>query len=159
MGTLGWGFPTALGAKAARPEATVITVAGDGGFMFGQADSLWSMSRYDVPVLTVVLNNGSYEATRMRIMGRGAAGMAGRDYVSYLGDPDMDFAKLAAVYNIPGEVVTNSDQVRPAIQRGFRTLAEGRPYMIDARTASWGTGAGLTQYQKFSVAAQRTRKV
>ena len=89
----------------------------------------------------------------------GAAGEAGRDYVSYLGDPDVDFAKLASVYNIPGEVVTNSEQVRPAIQRGFRTLAGGRPYMIDARTRSWGTGAELTQYQKFSVAEQRSRKV
>jgi hypothetical protein len=38
-------------------------------------------------------------------------------------------------------------------------LKDGRPYMIDARTASWGTGAGLTQYQKFSVAELRSRKV
>lgn len=35
MGTLGWGFQTALGAKAARPDATVVSVCGDGGFMFG----------------------------------------------------------------------------------------------------------------------------
>jgi thiamine pyrophosphate-dependent acetolactate synthase large subunit-like protein len=92
-------------------------------------------------------------------MGGGDAGSANRDYVSYLGDPDMDFAILASVYGIKGEVVSNSDQVRPAIERGFRTLADGRPYIIDARTASWGTGAGLTQYQKFSVADLRSRKV
>ena len=156
---LGWGVGASVGVKLALPDRQVVSIQGDGGFLFGQSDSLWSMSRYDVPVLTVVLNNRSYEATRLRIMGRGAAGMADRDYVSYLGDPDVDFAKMASVYNIPGEVVTNSDQVRPAIQRGFRTLIEGRPYMIDARTRSWGTGADLTQYQKFSVAEQRSRKV
>ncbi len=156
---LGWGVGASVGVKLALPDRQVVSIQGDGGFMFGQSDSLWSMSRYDVPVLTVVLNNRSYEATRFRIMGSGNAGDANRDYVSYLGDPDMDFAKLASVYNIPGEVVSNSDQVRPAIQRGFRTLAEGRPYMIDARTGSWGTGAGLTQYQKFSVAQLRNKKV
>ena len=156
---LGWGVGASVGVKLALPDRQVVSIQGDGGFMFGQADSLWSMSRYDVPVLTVILNNRSYEATRLRIMGRGAAGQSDRDYVSYLGDPDMDFARLASVYDIPGEVVSNSDQVRPAIQRGFRTLAEGRPYMIDARTRNWGTGADLTQYQKFSVAQMRTRKV
>jgi benzoylformate decarboxylase len=90
---------------------------------------------------------------------QGAAGTINRDYVSYLGDPDVDFTKLAAVYNIPGAVVTNSEEVRPAIQRGLRTLAEGRPFMIDARTMSWGTGADLTYYQKFSVADIRKRNV
>jgi hypothetical protein len=55
--------------------------------------------------------------------------------------------------------VTNSEEVRPAIQRGLRTLAEGRPFMIDARTMSWGTGADLTYYQKFSVADIRKRNV
>jgi thiamine pyrophosphate-dependent acetolactate synthase large subunit-like protein len=156
---LGWGVGASIGTKLALPDRQVVSIQGDGGFMFGQTDSLWSMSRYDVPVLTVILNNRSYEATRLRIMGRGAAGEAERDYVSYLGDPDMDFARLASVYNIPGEVVSNSDQVRPAIERGFRTLAEGRPYMIDAQTGSWGTGADLTQFQKFSIADIRKRKV
>ncbi len=156
---LGWGVGASIGVKLALPDRQVVSIQGDGGFMFGQTDSLWSMSRYDVPVLTVILNNRSYEATRYRIMGGGDAGSANRDYVSYLGDPDMDFAILASVYGIKGEVVSNSDQVRPAIERGFRTLADGRPYIIDARTASWGTGAGLTQYQKFSVADLRSRKV
>jgi benzoylformate decarboxylase len=157
---LGWGVGASVGVKLALPDRQVVSIQGDGGFLFGQSDALWSMSRYDVPVLTVILNNRSYEATRWRIMGGGAAaGKAERDYLSYLGNPDVDFAKLASVYGIPGEVVQNSDQVRPAIQRAFRTLADGRPYMIDARTRSWGTGADLMQYQKFSVAEQRKRKV
>ncbi|MDH3531763.1 MAG: thiamine pyrophosphate-binding protein [Gammaproteobacteria bacterium] len=157
---LGWGVGASVGVKLALPDRQVVSIQGDGGFLFGQSDSLWTMSRYDVPVLTIVLNNRSYEATRLRIMNRkGAAWQANRDYVSHLGDPDVDFAKLAAVYNIPGAVVHNSEDVRATIQRGLRTLAEGRPFMIDARTMSWGTGADLTYHQKFSVAAMRNRKV
>jgi len=157
---LGWGVGASVGVKLALPDRQVVSIQGDGGFLFGQTDSLWTMSRYDVPVLTIVLNNRSYEATRWRIMNRkGPAGQANRDYISYLGKPDVDFAKLAAVYDIPGAVVNNSEELRPAIQRGLRTLAEGRPFMLDARTMSWGTGAELTQYQKFSVADSRTRKV
>jgi thiamine pyrophosphate-dependent acetolactate synthase large subunit-like protein len=134
---LGWGVGASVGVKLALPDRQVVSIQGDGGFLFG-----------------------SYEATRLRIMNRqGAAGTINRDYVSYLGDPDVDFTKLAAVYNIPGAVVTNSEEVRPAIQRGLRTLAEGRPFMIDARTMSWGTGADLTYYQKFSVADIRKRNV
>ena len=157
---LGWGVGASVGVKLGLPDRQVVSIQGDGGFLFGQSDSLWTMSRYDVPVMTVVLNNRSYEATRLRIMNRGgAAGQANRDYVSYLGDPDVDFTQLAAVYGIDGAVVTNSEQVRPAIEKGLRTLAEGRPFMLDARTASWGTGAELTQYQKFSVAGIRKRRV
>ncbi|MDX1499094.1 MAG: thiamine pyrophosphate-dependent enzyme, partial [Woeseiaceae bacterium] len=157
---LGWGVGASVGVKLGLPDRQVVSIQGDGGFLFGQSDSLWTMSRYDVPVLTVVLNNRSYEATRLRIMNRGgAAGDANRDYVSYLGDPDVDFTRLAAVYGIPGAVVTNSAEVRPAIEKGLKTLADGRPFMIDARTASWGTGAQLTQYQKFSVADIRNRNV
>jgi len=157
---LGWGVGASVGVKLALPDRQVVSIQGDGGFLFGQSDSLWTMSRYHVPVMTIILNNRSYEATRLRIMNRkGPAWETNRDYVSYLGDPDVDFAKLAAVYDIPGAVVTNSEQVRPTIQRGLRTLAEGRPFMIDARTMSWGTGAELTYYQKFSVADIRNRKV
>ncbi len=55
--------------------------------------------------------------------------------------------------------MTNSSEVRPAIEKGLRTLADGKPFMLDARTASWGTGADLKAYQHFSVADLRRRKV
>ena len=78
---------------------------------------------------------------------------------SQLGDPDVDFTKLAAAYNIPGAVVSNSSELQPAIQRGLRTLKEGRPFMLDVRTRTLGKGAELTWYPDYSVAAQRKRKV
>lgn len=160
---LGWGVGASAGVKLALPNRQVISLQGDGGFLFGQTDSLWTMARYDVPVMTVVLNNHCYEETRWSMMGRGGArsrmGAANRDYLSYLGNPDVDFTKLASAYNIPGAVVTDSDELAGAIRRGLRTLAEGRPFMLDVHTRTLGVGAELTDYQKFSLAQQRTRKV
>ncbi len=157
---LGWGVGASAGVKLALPDKQVISLMGDGGFLFGQTDSLWTMSRYDIPVMTVVFNNNCYEETRWQMMGRmGPAGQANRDYISYLGNPRTDFTKLAAAYDIPGAVVTNSDQLKGAIQKGLRTLADGRPFMLDVHTRTLGIGAELTDYQKFSLAEQRTRKV
>ncbi len=157
---LGWGVGASAGVKLALPNRQVVSLQGDGGFLFGQTDSLWTMSRYDIPVMTVVTNNRSYEETRWQILNRGGrAGQANRDYISYLGDPDVDFTKLAAAYNIPGAIVSNSDELRPAIQQGLRTLKEGRPFMLDVHTRTLGAGAELSWYPDYSLADQRSRKV
>ncbi len=157
---LGWGVGASVGVKLAFPNRQVVSFQGDGGFLFGQTDSLWTMSRYDIPVMTVIFNNHTYEETRWNIMGEmGPAGKANRDYVSYLGNPDVDFTKLAAAYNIPGAVVTNTDQLKDAIRKGLRTLAEGRPFMLDVHIRRIGIGAEVTNYQKFSLAQIRERKV
>lgn len=157
---LGWGVGAVCGVKIALPDKQVIAVVGDGGFLFGQTDSLWTMSRYDIPVMVVVFNNHSYEETRWNMMGElGPAGLAGRDYVSYLGRPDVEFTRLASAYNIPGAVVRNTDELQGAIKKGLQTLAEGRPFLLDVHTRRIGIGADVTEYQKYSVAEQRTRKI
>jgi thiamine pyrophosphate-dependent acetolactate synthase large subunit-like protein len=157
---LGWGVGASIGVKLAMPNRQVVSFQGDGGFLFGQTDSLWTMSRYDIPVLTVILDNRTYEETRWQIMGAmGPAGQSNRDYVSYLGDPDVKFVKLAEAHGVKGELVEHSDQLRPAIQRALQTLREGRPYLLDVREATFGIGADVTWYQKFSLAETRERKV
>ena len=158
--SLGWGVGAAAGVKLALPDKQVIAVQGDGGFLFGQTDVLWTLSRYDIPILIVILNNLSYEATRWRIMARDtAAGKAGRDYISYLGNPDTDFRGLAASYNVPAATVRSTDELRPAIQKAFKTMKDGRPYLLDIRTKTTGTGAGNNWYPQFSLAASRTKNV
>ena len=161
---LGWGVGASAGVKLALPDRQVISLQGDGGFLFGQTDSLWTHSRYNIPVMTVVLNNRSYEETRWAMLRRNGqitdAGAAERDYVSYLGDPDVDFTALASAYNIPGAVVNNSEELSGAIRRGLQTLADGRPFMLDVRTRRLGIGAELSWYPgDFSVADLRERKV
>jgi thiamine pyrophosphate-dependent acetolactate synthase large subunit-like protein len=106
----------------------------------------------------VIFNNRSYEEVRWNIMGAGgASGKAGRDYIGHLGDPDVDFTKLAAAYNIDGAVVRTSDDLRPAIERAIKTMHNGRPFMLDVRVANAGVGAELSWYPKFSLAKERER--
>ncbi len=156
--SLGWGTGAAAGVQLALPDRQVVNFQGDGGFLFGQTDSLWTYSRYDLPIMTVIFNNQSYEEVRWNIMGRegGASGKAGRDYINYLGDPDVDFTKLAAAYNIDGAVVKNTEELGPAIQRGLKIMRDGRPFMLDVRVLNTGAGADVTWYPKFSLAKSRT---
>ncbi len=159
-GALGWGVGAAIGVKLALPDRQVVALQGDGGFLFGQAETLWTMARYEVPVLVVVFNNRSYNGPRNRIMRDGVKqAQAGKEMTSYLGDPDVDFAKVAAGFGVKGEVVTTADQVKPAIQRGIASTRDGRPYLIDAVIARTGLAADSTWYPKYSVAAGRTAKV
>lgn len=157
---LGWGVGASAGVKLAKPNQQVVSLQGDGGFLFGQSDALWTLSRYDIPVMTVITNNRSYEETRWQVLNRGGrAAQMGRDYISHLGNPDVDFTKLAAAYDIPGAIVSHSDELESAIKLGLRTLADGRPFMLDVRTRTLGPGAELIWHPDYSVAEQRQRKV
>ena len=158
---LGWGVGAAVGVKIAQPDKQVIALQGDGGFLFGgQPMALWTMSRYQIPVTTVIFNNRSYNETRERAFADGGRqAQTGKDMISYLGDPDVDFVKLAGAFGVPGEQVTKPDQMKPAMQRAARAAQEGKPYLIDALVGRTGHGAELTSYPKLSVAAMRRRKV
>jgi acetolactate synthase-1/2/3 large subunit len=59
MGTLGYGFPTALGVKVARPDVPVISVTGDGGFLFA-ATELATAVQHGIGLITIVFNNNQY---------------------------------------------------------------------------------------------------
>ena len=155
---LGWGTGAAAGVQLALPKRQVVNLQGDGGFLFGQTDSLWTHSRYDLPIMTVIFNNKSYEEVRWQILGRGgASAKANRDYIGYLGDPDVDFTKLASAYNIDGAVVRHTDELKAAVERGIKTMRNGRPFMLDIRTQTTGAGAETTWYPKFSLAKERER--
>src|SRR5205085_5050850 len=120
--SLGWGVPAAIGVKIAQPDRQVICMQGDGGFLFGgQPMALWTMSRYEIPVITVIYNNRSYNETRERAFAEGGRqAQTERDMLSYLGDPDVDFVKLAAGFGVAGEQVVTPAQIKPAMQRAAR---------------------------------------
>ena len=63
QGTLGSGFPTALGAKVANPDRPVVAITGDGGFMFG-VQELATAVQFNIGVVTLVFNNNAYGNVR-----------------------------------------------------------------------------------------------
>ena len=157
---LGWGLGASIGVKLANPDRQVVALLGDGGFLFGQSDAFWSMSRYDVPVITVIGNNRSYDEPRNNILMRGGrAQQQGKDMICYLGSPDVEYSDIARAFGIKGERVNGPDDLRPAIQRAVAATRDGRPYLLDVRVARTGLGADSTWYPRYSVAAVRTRKV
>jgi len=155
---LGWATGVALGAKLAQPDRQVVAVSGDGGFMFQNA--LWSLARYDAPVMVVVYNNRAYNMNRAF---RGAMGGAqeelDRDMLTYLGDPDMDFAMYAKAHGVDAETVEDPSDIRPAIKRGIKAMKDGKPYLLNVRAERWGGVGEETWHPDISIAGMRTRKV
>ena len=157
---LGWGVGAALGVQVALPDRQVVSLQGDGGMLFGQTETLWSISRYDAPLLIVVMNNHCYNETRNRNLSASAGQQfqTGRELTSYLGDPDVDFAKIAEAYSIKSEKIHDPQDLGSALQRAVKTMRDGRPYLLDLEVARDGILAESTWHSGFSVAEQRHQK-
>lgn len=93
QGTLGYGFPTALGVKVANPHRKVVAVCGDGGFMFG-VQELATAAQEGIAVVAVVFDNGAYGNVRRDQRTR----FEGRFIASELRNPD--FVKLADAFDL-----------------------------------------------------------
>ena len=157
---LGWGVPAAFGVKLAHPDLPVVSVVGDGSFLFGGPQPLWSFSRYKAPVIHIVINNRSYNNERNRIWNDGGRQFAaGRDMVCYNGDPDIDYTKVAAAFGVDGETVSDPAKLREALERAKQATASGRPYLLDVHVQRDGIGALSEWHPAYSVADLRKRKV
>ena len=151
---LGWGMGAALGVNLALPERQVVALQGDGGFLFGQSETFWSIARYEVPMLIVIMNNRSYNETRARNTNNGGLFFeSGRDYNGYLGDPDVEYTKIAEAYGLRGEKVRTSAELAPALQRSLRGMRDGKAVLLDIDVAPDGPVLrDSTWYQRYSVA-------
>ena len=121
QGTLGAGFPTALGAKVAHPDRPVVAITGDGGFMFA-VQELATAVQYNIGVVTLVFNNNAYGNVRRDQRER----FDGRVVASDLVNPD--FVRLAESFGVAASKVTSPDQFKSALETA---LAHGGPYLID----------------------------
>ena len=155
---LGWATGIALGAKLAQPNRQVVAVSGDGAFMFQNA--LWSLARYDAPVMVVVYNNRAYNMNRAFTWIRGGAqAEMKKDLLTYLGDPDMDFALYAQAHGVNAETVISPSDIRPAIKRGIKSMKEGKPYLLNVQAERWGGVGDETWHPEISIAGMRNKKV
>jgi thiamine pyrophosphate-dependent acetolactate synthase large subunit-like protein len=157
---LGWGMAAAFGVKLARPDVPVVSVVGDGSFLFSGPQPLWSLARYKAPVTVIVLNNHSYNNERNRIWNSaGRQFDAARDMTCYNGSPDVDFAKAAGAFGVEGETVEEPAALVGALSRAKAAMVEGRPYLLDIHIKREGLGAVSNWYPSYSIADLRTRKV
>lgn len=121
LGTMGYGFPAAIGAKVGRPQDTVIDIAGDGSIQMN-IQELATAVYYNIPVIVVILNN-----SRLGMVRQWQTLFFNERYSStIISGPD--FVKLAEAYGALGLRVTEAGDVRPAMEKA---LAANKPVLID----------------------------
>ena len=122
-GAMGYGVPAAVAAKSVYPERTVIAFSGDGDFlMTGQ--ELATAVQYRLPIILIVVNNGSYGTIRMHQERK----YPGRVHGTHLQNPD--FAAYARAFGAFGETVETTEQFAPAFERA---LAANAPALLELR--------------------------
>jgi thiamine pyrophosphate-dependent acetolactate synthase large subunit-like protein len=121
LGGLGFAFPVALGAKLGRPQAPVLAIHGDGGFLMN-AQEIETAVRHGINVVTLVMNNncwGSEKAYQKHFYG-------GRYIGCDIGNPRYD--EYARLFGAAGYSVDHPDQVGDALTAA---LAAGKPAIIE----------------------------
>ncbi len=121
LGGLGFAFPVALGAKLGRPEAPVLAIHGDGGFLMN-AQEIETAVRHRINVVTLVMNNncwGSEKAYQRQFFG-------GRYIGCDIGNPRYD--AYARLFGAAGYYVEHPDQIGDTMQAAF---AAGTPAIVE----------------------------
>jgi acetolactate synthase-1/2/3 large subunit len=120
QGTLGFGYPTALGVKVANPDSSVVSINGDGGFQFGLQE-LATAAQYGLGVVAVLFDNGAYG----NVLRDQERRFEGRVIGAELINPD--FAALARSYHIEARRASTPDELRRALEGA---LGAGDPSLI-----------------------------
>jgi len=121
LGGLGFAFPEALGAKLGRPDAPVLAIHGDGGFLMN-AQEIETAVRHGINAVTIVMNNncwGSEKAYQKHFYG-------GRYIGCDIGNPRYD--EFARLFGAAGFYVDKPEQVGEAVRAAF---AAGKPAVIE----------------------------
>lgn len=127
LGTMGFGFPAAIGAKVGRPDLPVVAVVGDGGFQM-TLQELGVLQDWELPVIIVIVNNKSLGMVR-----QWQEIFYEKRYSHSLLDIQPDFVKLAAAYGIDGKRAENEVEVREALTAA---LSSKKPFVLDCAVTS-----------------------
>jgi acetolactate synthase-1/2/3 large subunit len=121
-GTLGWGVPGGIGAQIARPDVRVVTVQGDGGFLYA-SNELATAVKYNVPLVTLVYNDNAYgNVQRIQEERFGH----NRRIASDLTNPDI--VKFTESFGAMGLRAETPEALRAALRTAF---AAGGPAVIE----------------------------
>src|SRR6266568_5115687 len=136
-GGLGFSGGMALGWKLAQPDRRIMQVIGDGGFHFSSPDSVYSVAQqYQLPILTVVLDNGGWQAVKSAVQRVYPKGIAAEtdQFQSRLTSgrqgEQRDFSAVARAFGAHGERVTEPDDLAAAIDRCLAALDDGKAAVL-----------------------------
>ncbi len=138
-GSLGWSGGAAVGAKLARPEASIVALSGDGSYLFSQPAAVhWMARRYSTPFLQVIYNNGGWRAPGVGALGlhpEGAVSRAAALDTEFA--PDPDYAGIAAAAGgAYARTISRPEEIEPALRDALEAVrGERRCAVIDARIA------------------------
>jgi acetolactate synthase-1/2/3 large subunit len=121
---LGWGFATALGAQHAKPDTPVLSISGDGGFLY-TANEMATAIRHRIPLVSVVFVDGAFGNVR-RIQ---EEQYGGRLIACDLANPD--FIRFAESFGAAAERAANPKELRSALKRAFKR--RDQPTLIEVR--------------------------
>ncbi len=143
MGTLGYAYPTALGAKVGVPDRPVICIVGDGGFMYSSGE-LSTAVKYGINTVAVVFNDGAY-GNVARDLDQDFGGTYEADFVN------PDFIAMAKAYGAAGFLATSPEELTTAIRDAVEADA---PSIVEVqlgrlpRPKAWSSRAPWTMPQE-----------
>ena len=144
QGTLGYGFPTALGAKIGNPRRPVLSITGDGGFGWGLQE-LSTARKYGIGLVTVVFNDGAYGNVRRAQVEQFDGRVLGSDLVN------PDFVRLAESFGVHATRVTTPPELEGVLREALCATTE--PVLIDVPV-----GAMPNPFRVMRQAASRARE-
>ena len=135
--SLGWALGAALGAKLASPDSTVMTLVGDGTFIFGgPIPTLWAANVYHAPFLCVIFNNKMYNAPKMGIRGADGEQSFSEKTGLWVGldiNPSPDYAQIGQACGGYGQVVEDPEDLQQALKNALEQVRQGKPAVVDVR--------------------------
>jgi len=143
LGTMGYGFPAAIGAQIACPDRTVVDIAGDGSIQMN-IQELATAVNYNVPVKVVILNNGFLGMVR-----QWQEIFYGKRYSNTNISRTPDFVKVAEAYGATGLRATRPEEMEAVLKKGLETPGPVfMDFVVDSEEGVYpmvGPGAALTE--------------
>lgn len=123
-GGLGFGMPAAVGIQLAQPNRRVVAIIGDGSANYS-ISALWTAAHYKIPVIFIILKNGTYGALRW------FAGVLNAENVPGMDVPDIDFTEIAKGYGVDAFSVNHDEDFILQFQQA---LDSDKPTLIEVLT-------------------------
>lgn len=134
---LGWGLGGALGVKLAKPEETVVTIMGDGGFNFAcPTAGLWAAAAYHAPFLCIIINNMRYNAPTLALRQGSSTTSYSEKTGVWIGvdiKPSPDYAAVARACQAYGQIVEDPGEIQSAIKIALDQVRNGKAAVLDVR--------------------------